>query len=390
MESAKLLQFETGQETDDGDPYVCFRRREVRQIRKTRGRDAQSAEKLRRLRKELEDARQLVAFVRQRELARKEMLHIERQIFLQRSQVKDMKRKLGVKDDDEDLINQKVSGTVSTEADPDTDILQPKKKPVEVPTMQRPTAPQLRIPQRPGTQAAEDLQLLEEVQADKENEILRDIKQNLAKHVKWNEGYVDLTTAPLTPSPKKTFSAAFRPAITTQLPTPPSSDSSDNNDNSLDKLHPYFRDRFESMDMDEDASKIPAFRRRIGRGGRMMIDRRNLATRRVDIDPIMLDRFKYDADDDDEDEPVYEHDKYDIQVMQHRAIMAAKARDQALAVAHAQAQVQAQAQAAQAVQTQGQAQRRTAGADQSNAPGASRTGPGSNPGPGAVPASVAT
>jgi hypothetical protein len=102
------LQFETGQETDDGDPYVCFRRREVRQIRKTRGRDAQSAEKLRRLRKELEDARQLVALVRQRELARKEMLGIERQIFLQRSEVKEMKRKLGVKDDDEDLINQKV------------------------------------------------------------------------------------------------------------------------------------------------------------------------------------------------------------------------------------------------------------------------------------------
>lgn len=103
-----LVQFETGQDTDDSDPYVCFRRREVRQIRKTRGRDAQSADKLRRLRKELEDARQLVALVRQRELARREMLAVERQVFLQRSEVKDMKRKLNVKDDDEDLINQKV------------------------------------------------------------------------------------------------------------------------------------------------------------------------------------------------------------------------------------------------------------------------------------------
>lgn len=103
------MQFETGQETDDGDPYVCFRRREVRQIRKTRGRDAQSADKLRRLRKELEDARQLVAMVRQREMARKELFSMERQIFTQRSEVKDMKRKLGIKDDDEDLINQKVN-----------------------------------------------------------------------------------------------------------------------------------------------------------------------------------------------------------------------------------------------------------------------------------------
>ena len=102
-------QFETGQETDDSDPYVCFRRREVRQIRKTRGRDAQSADKLRRLRKELEDARKLVGLVRQRETARKEMFAIERQVFLQRSEVKEMKRKLNIKDDDEDLINQKVS-----------------------------------------------------------------------------------------------------------------------------------------------------------------------------------------------------------------------------------------------------------------------------------------
>lgn len=101
-------QFESGQDTDDGDPYVCFRRREVRQVRKTRGRDAQSAEKLRKLRKELEDARRLVALVRQREMSRKELLAVEKQVFVQRSEVKEMKRKLGIKDDDEDLINQKV------------------------------------------------------------------------------------------------------------------------------------------------------------------------------------------------------------------------------------------------------------------------------------------
>jgi enhancer of polycomb-like protein len=109
-----FFQFETGQDTDDSDPFVCFRRREVRQIRKTRGRDAQSAEKLRRLRKELEEARQLVALVRQREIARKEMLGMDRTLFTQRNEVKEMKRKLNIKDDDEDLINQKVSTTTSS------------------------------------------------------------------------------------------------------------------------------------------------------------------------------------------------------------------------------------------------------------------------------------
>ncbi|QKX60049.1 uncharacterized protein TRUGW13939_07191 [Talaromyces rugulosus] len=321
------LKFETGQETDDGDPYVCFRRREVRQIRKTRGRDAQSAEKLRRLRKELEEARQLVGFVRSREVARREMLKNERQIFQQRAQVKDMKRKLNIKDDDEDLINQK-----------------PKKKQAEMPSVQRPAAPQLRVSTRPGSNVADDLQLLEDVQADKENEILRDIKQNLQKHIKWNEGYVDLTTAPLSTSPKRTFEAAFRPAITTQLPTPPSSDSSEPNDSTVDALHPYFRERFAEMYVEDNTNKMPSFRRRIGRGGRVMIDRRNLTTRvSPDVDPLKMDRFKYD--DEDDDDVIFERDKYDVQVMQHRVVMAAKARDLA---AQVQAQAQAQAQAAQA------------------------------------------
>ncbi|GIK06448.1 enhancer of polycomb-like protein 1 [Aspergillus viridinutans] len=363
------LKFETGQDTDDTDPYVCFRRREVRQIRKTRGRDAQSADKLRRLRKELEDARQLVALVRQRELARKEMLSMERQIFLQRSEVKEMKRKLNIKDDDEDLINQK-----------------PKKKPVEAPAAHRPTAPQVRMPQKPGTQAADDLQLLEDVQAEKENEILRDIKQNIAKHIKWNEGYVDFTRAPLSPPPEKTFQAAFRPAITTQLPTPPSSDSSDNMmlDSALDTANSLsVRDKLvpRTWEMNEDTSRIPSFRRRIGRGGRLMIDRRNLVSRcRIELDPLKADRFKYDREDSD-DESEIECDPYDVQIMQHRAIMAAKARDQAAAAA----QAHAQAQAAQA-QAQAQAQKRLQAEQTTTNNGPSNMGQtmGSNPGPGAV------
>lgn len=356
------MQFETGQDTDDSDPWVCFRRREVRQIRKTRGRDAQSAEKLRRLRKELEDARQLVALVRQREVARKEMLSMERHLFLQRSEVKDMKRKLNIKDDDEDLINQK-----------------PKKKQPEMPSRQ-PAAPQIRMPLKAGLQGAEDLQLLEDTQAEKENEIMRDIKQNIAKHIKWNEGFVDHTRAPLSPSPERTFdTAAFRPAFTAQLPTPPSSDASgDAMDTALDVTSPLSgRDRFASraMELHEEPSRIPSFRRRVGRGGRLMIDRRNLAARKLDMDPIRADRFKFDQEDSDE-ESSYDTDGYSIQIMQHRAITMAKVREQAAvaAQAHAQAQAQAQAQAAQA-QAQAQAQARKLQADQQG------NNPGSNPGP---------
>lgn len=236
--------------------------------------------------------------------------------------------------------------------------------------MQRPAAAQLRMPPKPGTQAAEDLQLLEDVQAEKENEILRDIKANIAKHIKWNEGYVDFTRAPLSPSPERTFEHSFRPAITTQLPTPPSSDSSENmQDSALDTAGPIsFRDKLaaHAMITSEDANKMPSFRRRIGRGGRLLIDRRNLASRcRVELDHWKADRFKFDQEDSDEDID-YEMDQFDIQIMQNRAIMLAKARDQA----HAQAQA-AQARRLQAEQAA------------ANNPNTGQT-MGSNPGPGAI------
>lgn len=335
---------------------MCFRRREVRQIRKTRGRDAQSAEKLRRLRKELEDARELVALVRQREIARREMLSMERQLFKQRAEVKDMKRKLNIKDDDEDLINQKVRAVpASVDGVHMLTLMQPKKRVLDMPP-QRPNGPQLRMPLKAGA-GADDLQSLEEAQAEKENEILRDIKQNINKHIKWNEGYVDHTRAPLSPSPERTFDvAAFRPAFTAQLPTPPSSDASGDMETSLSS--PLFsREKQFSLEVHDEAHRMPSFRRRVGRGGRLMIDRRNMGARKVEMDPIKADRFKFDQEDSD-DEPDYDTDAYSIQIMQHRAITMAKAREQAAvaAQAHAQAQAQAvqQAQARRLQESQGQ------------------------------------
>lgn len=214
---------------------------------------------------------------------------------------------------------------------------------MDIANLNRPAAPQLRIPPRPNGQSGEDLQLLEDVQVEKENEILRDIKVNVTKHANWNEGYIDMTRAPLTPTSEKSFDEDFRPAITTEyLPTPPASDSSvhmHENGGVADPGSPVPRERLpmtvrHTTPSDEESSRsMPSFRRRIGRGGRMLIDRRNLSCRSTaDIDPIKLDRFKYDQDDDD-DEPIFEKDQFDIQVMQHRAYLSAKSRDQAAAQA---------------------------------------------------------
>jgi enhancer of polycomb-like protein len=102
------LKFETHQETDDTDPYVCFRRREARQTRKTRARDNKIAETLKRLRRELEDGRQLVLLSAEREILKRELLHADRAVFEERARLKQMKVKLGIKGEDDDLIHQKV------------------------------------------------------------------------------------------------------------------------------------------------------------------------------------------------------------------------------------------------------------------------------------------
>lgn len=112
------LKFETGADTDDNDAYVCFRRREVRQARKTRGRDAQVTEKLKKLRRELEDARQLLISVNQRERLIKQRIETERKVFEQRSELKKVKVAQGIKgekgEDEELLVNQRVSHDLVT------------------------------------------------------------------------------------------------------------------------------------------------------------------------------------------------------------------------------------------------------------------------------------
>ena len=112
MPSIKVRVLDTSTEADDADPYVCFRRREVRQTRKTRGRDAQVVEKLKKLRLELEQARALVQMVVQREQLNKEDLEVSRKVFEERRKLKDVKvnkQIIGEKGEDEELlVNQKV------------------------------------------------------------------------------------------------------------------------------------------------------------------------------------------------------------------------------------------------------------------------------------------
>lgn len=97
------LKFEdpnASEKDNDNDPYICFRRREFRQARKTRRADTLGAERIRLLQKSLHRARNLVTNVCQREIIKLETYEREHQIFKLRSEAKSIKRAVGVKGDD--------------------------------------------------------------------------------------------------------------------------------------------------------------------------------------------------------------------------------------------------------------------------------------------------
>jgi len=121
MPTVKLRLLDNTSEADDADPYVCFRRREVRQTRKTRGRDAQIVEKLKKLRLELEQARTLVQFVNQREQLNKQSLETSRKVFEERGKLKKVKSERGIigekGEDEELLVNQRVCRPLLTDVE---------------------------------------------------------------------------------------------------------------------------------------------------------------------------------------------------------------------------------------------------------------------------------
>jgi enhancer of polycomb-like protein len=289
---APHLKFETGQESDDSDPYVCFRRRELRQIRKTRNRDAQSAEKLRKLRMELEAARNLVFMIRRRETTKRDTLAIDRQVYEQRHQFRETKRKLAIKGDEELLINQKK-----------------QKVPQGMTPNQAALAQQLRIPGLTPGGPGTDLRTLEDVMAERNRTISQEISLNIDKHSRWNEGYVDKTKAPLTATADEGQQpGGFREAMPAMeyLPTPPAS----NHDEQQSQAEPQAGEtskvesgsstpfRYASPADDSDtAAPMPAFRRRVGRGGRVIFDRKFPIRKKASAD----DQWKYDSDHDDSD-----------------------------------------------------------------------------------------
>lgn len=396
----KVKVLDTGDTLDDNDPYVCFRRREVRVPRKTRGRDQQSAEKLRRLRRELEDARNLVLMTRQRETNRREQLATDKLLFEQRTSLRAVKRTLSEKlqeGDEELLITQKPKRVkpLSTIEPPN----RPGPRPGTLPKNAEEAINHRRLNDLAGV-AGPDLISHADWAQSREQQQVTEIKHKIAQHAAWNENYIDMTRTPLTPPPPDDGTVGgFRAARTEYLPTPPASIASEEtrgldesgksgldqsariglsnaghhqrdgdvvngaggpsppaekdavvitgagvtpetsrnespaelserivqaNDRALmQNISLPVRVRYATPDSGDAAptSRSPSFRRRIGRGGRMFIDRRHLQRMATpepdsevedeenDMASLRRDRAKFDndSDDDADDVPNYIH-----------------------------------------------------------------------------------
>lgn len=335
------LKFEMNLDTDEADPYVCFRRREVRQVRKTRGRDAQVTEKLKKLRKEMEEARFLMSQVKRRELLIRDQLAMDKLIFEQRGAVKEIKRKLSIKIDDEDLlINQKVRSLDDCLRIPLT-WWQPAPKP-KVHRIDTQAAPRgipgmgskPHVTRPDGRLVDSDLVYLDDQLAKKSEVIDGFIEENLMKHQKWNVGWVDATWRPITPpleqpSAKSDFRRVFTDS---QLPTPPASVASEEASDAMgmekanSQLEPRrsARIRFATPPDDVPYKDQSRFRRRTGRGGRVMIDRRGMKRQKLEdsneSDERVDDRWKFSGDS-SEDEQVYPVDWTDNLHIRYRIMI---------------------------------------------------------------------
>lgn len=193
-----------------------------------------------------------------------------------------------------------------------------------------------------GRGPADELRSLEAVQENRDREIRKEIELNIEKHLNWNKGYVDKTRAPLTPESEKNVadrSKDYRKAMPVQipLPTPPASVSDEELEN-FDMVDGESRPRvtkasFEPLirysSPDPNAGPAPSFRTRVGRGGRIVMDRR-LPFRVMDHRPLhKAIRKNFDSDDEDNEnlESDDDQDTHFDRCMTQRSFLFGKAQN---------------------------------------------------------------
>ncbi|EPX73508.1 NuA4 histone acetyltransferase complex Epl1 [Schizosaccharomyces octosporus yFS286] len=282
-----------GDDKDDDDPYVCFRRREVRQARKTRRSDTQSMDRLRKLRFNMETSFQLLDKVWNREKLKLHGIQQDFSIFQHRCLVKRLKRTLNIKDSDEDLINPK-----RKPVEP-----KPVAAPVAAPAVAPPARPTAHTPTyrpaAPRTLEVKPLLMLDDLIASQITQFQIRLREQLNKKEQADRNWVDVFENPSTVVPVEYPDSfyrnihsqivegslqSFNPSNNASLSSTPSSPSSEADPgwSRPTSMSNSFLTRPESVSVKDSlqhyshlvSARNPlCVRQRRGRGGRVMIDR---------------------------------------------------------------------------------------------------------------------
>ncbi|KAJ3302343.1 Enhancer of polycomb-like protein 1 [Kappamyces sp. JEL0829] len=183
-----ILKSEDMSSNPDNDPYVCFRIREIKNTRKIRRSDTQGMQKLQRLKQDMVYVKQLLELIAQREVARKELLEMEKLVFEKRVQVRRLKKYLGINTADTlDASPEKTRKRVRLDGE----------------------SSKIRIP-------LDRLRDAVNIYTDIDSQLLEDVKtlssdQKIEEHIKREKaiqeksGWLDCTEFPFTPHPSSTF-----------------------------------------------------------------------------------------------------------------------------------------------------------------------------------------
>lgn len=260
-------------------PYVCFRRREVKVARKTRRTDTQTIEKLVRLKSDLSSAQELLFKVLEREKCKRDSIITDGTIFEGRVRMRAIKRKLGEAHGDEALLIPRRERKRKSGIAPQAPL----------------SANKIVIPNR-TTLASLAPGLLPDPlppYKDKTAYAVQRIDKDMQRKREQEFGWEDITDSAFMPHPQPLQSRFWR---------------------APERLYRHSEGRKPAEIITFDQFNTPfiqivgqRYRKRIGRGGRIHLDR--LATRRVDSPSSdeereaekeavdrMRERWRYDAD----------------------------------------------------------------------------------------------
>ncbi|WAQ87927.1 hypothetical protein PtA15_9A51 [Puccinia triticina] len=235
-------------ETNESNPYVCFRRREIKMVRKTRRTDTQNMDRLVRLRNDLYKAQELLNTVLARERTKREAVELEKAIFEGRCLIREMKRSLNEADGDEELLVSKKEKRRKREQSGNGTLKSPLRNAAGL---------SLSGPASAGTSVWEDVQFYRD-QAKASTKLM---ERDYNRCREEQNGWEDLTDSAHLPMPLSAAALRWRGA----LPSDPHLAS---------KSH-----REATVNFEQGLSTAPSvmehnqFRKRVGRGGRLFLDR---------------------------------------------------------------------------------------------------------------------